>query len=244
MNTFGQRLKRARIEKKLTQEQLASLIGAKGAAVSTWEVDRNYPDIAAICRICGALDITPTYLLQGEDDNEHRLLLARPEQNHIKKYRSVDDHGRRVIDMATEYEYRRCVPEYEIDEKAFAFPVGYESAAAGWGNYLTEGGFNYISINPIKLHPKAKFGIRISGNSMEPQYQDGDIVQVEPCPAIQDGELGVFNLDGDAVFKRLVIDHDKKRIALRSLNPEYADRIIGHWQNLHTYGRVVGKLDQ
>lgn len=166
------------------------------------------------------------------------------EQMHINKYRKVDDHGRRVIDMATEYEYKRCFPEHQIGEKSIDFPISFESAAAGWGNYLTDSGFDYIQVNPATLHPKAKFGVRISGDSMEPDYHDGDIIQVEPTPAIVSGELGIFNYEGDGIFKKLIVDTVNGIIILRSLNPKYNDRILNQGENLHTYGRVVGKLEE
>jgi transcriptional regulator with XRE-family HTH domain len=43
METFGQRLKRLREEKDLTQTQLSEAIGCKKSAISTWENGSNMP---------------------------------------------------------------------------------------------------------------------------------------------------------------------------------------------------------
>jgi len=63
MLSFGERLKLARKEKKLTQKQLALLINAKHNSISNWENNQNKPDPDTIEQICGALDISPNWLL-------------------------------------------------------------------------------------------------------------------------------------------------------------------------------------
>ena len=54
--TFGEKLKSARKSKKMTQESLAKLIGAKHNSVSDWENDKSKPDMDTIELLCGALD--------------------------------------------------------------------------------------------------------------------------------------------------------------------------------------------
>ncbi len=65
--TFGERIRDARKRKKLTQKDLADLIGAKHNSVSNWENDQNKPDPDTIELLCGVLDVTPSYLL-GYDE--------------------------------------------------------------------------------------------------------------------------------------------------------------------------------
>jgi len=235
--TFGEKLKDARTRMGLTQKQLAEKIGAKHNSISNWENDQNMPDPNTIELICGILHISPAYLLF---DKEGLDTLTLPEREMIRKYNAVDDYGRWTIDTVVGYEYERCFPNSRKETREF--PIAYEPAAAGLGNYLMDSGFEYTSVNVSALHPKAKFGVRISGDSMEPDYHDGDIVLVEPMPAIESGELGIFNVDGDAVFKKLIVDHDKRQVILRSLNPEWPDRVIPRGADMHTYGKVVGVL--
>ena len=46
------------------------------------------------------------------------------------------------------------------------------------------------------------FGIRVTGDSMLPRYVPGQIVFVEQCKELFDGEIGVFIYDGNAYIKQ------------------------------------------
>ena len=48
---------------------------------------------------------------------------------------------------------------------------------------------------------EADFGVRVSGNSMEPVYHDGQIVWVERCETLSIGQVGVFVYDGEGYLK-------------------------------------------
>lgn len=82
METFGQRLKKARTNKKITQKQLAEVIGAKHNSVSNWENGQNKPDPDTLELICGALDIEPNYLLQKTSSN---LIEQRKESYYVNE---------------------------------------------------------------------------------------------------------------------------------------------------------------
>lgn len=64
--TFGERLKKARKEKKLTQKELASQIGAAHNSISNWENDQNMPDPDTIQHLCWALDVQPNYFFGAD----------------------------------------------------------------------------------------------------------------------------------------------------------------------------------
>lgn len=59
--TFGERLRQARKEKKLTQKELADKINAKHNSISNWENNQNMPDPETIENLCWALDVQPNY---------------------------------------------------------------------------------------------------------------------------------------------------------------------------------------
>lgn len=104
--TFGQRLRQSRTVKKMTQKQLASAVGAKHNSVSDWENDKNKPDPDTIELLCGVLEITPNYLLNSSDDD-----ISPFEKEMIKKYRSLDEHGKRMVDFTLKEEYERSIAE-------------------------------------------------------------------------------------------------------------------------------------
>ena len=55
---LSQNIKRLRLEKNLTQEQLASMLGISAQAVSKWETTDTYPDGALLVPLAKALDIS------------------------------------------------------------------------------------------------------------------------------------------------------------------------------------------
>lgn len=74
--TFGEKLKFARVTKEYTQKQLADLINAKHNSVSDWEKDKSKPDMDTIELICGALDVTPSYLMGTKSDDEYGSIIG------------------------------------------------------------------------------------------------------------------------------------------------------------------------
>lgn len=65
--TFGQRLRAARKEKRLTQKELAAKINAAHNSISNWENDQNMPDPDTIQNLCWALDVQPNYFFSVEN---------------------------------------------------------------------------------------------------------------------------------------------------------------------------------
>ena len=68
--TFGDRLRKARKDKGLTQKQLADLIGAKHNSISDWENNKNRHDPDTIEYICGALEIPVSRLFSESVQNK------------------------------------------------------------------------------------------------------------------------------------------------------------------------------
>ena len=93
-----------------------------------------------------------------------------------------------------------------------------------------------ITVRENSKTREADYALRISGNSMEPRYRDGDILLVQECETLEFGELGIFILDGNGFFK--VYGGDR----LYSLNPEYGDILLKDFEDVRVAGRVIGKL--
>lgn len=73
-NTFGSRLKYLRKKKKLTQGELyfeVFGIKEKSSTVSNWEKDDNRPSIENMMELCNYLEVTPNYLLLGENEPQN-----------------------------------------------------------------------------------------------------------------------------------------------------------------------------
>ena len=105
---FKDRLKEARIEAKLTQEQLANGIGVAKSTLAGYESGNREPNMMLIQRIMSSLDVDANFLFQDEMNSLTELIVDLDERNMIKRYRELDDHGKRVVDLLLSEEYERC----------------------------------------------------------------------------------------------------------------------------------------
>lgn len=82
--TFGERLRKCRKEKGLTQKELAALIGERHTSVSHWEKDQNVPDGNKILLLIKALDVKPEELVGDYDLNALAELEEEERENPSK----------------------------------------------------------------------------------------------------------------------------------------------------------------
>ena len=54
------------LKKKLTQEQVAELLGVSRQTISNWENEKSYPDIISVIKMSECYDVSLDYLLKGE----------------------------------------------------------------------------------------------------------------------------------------------------------------------------------
>ena len=109
--------------------------------------------------------------------------------------------------------------------------------SAGVGEFLADS--NRVEDIIIPDDPRtaeADYALRINGDSMEPKYHSGDVILIQTTDTVEEGELGIFVLDGSGYFKRYGGDH------LISLNPKYPPIPLKDFEDVACCGRVVGKL--
>ena len=109
--------------------------------------------------------------------------------------------------------------------------------SAGIGEFLADSTrIEDISIPDDPRTAEADYALRINGDSMEPKYHSGDVILIQTTDTVEEGELGIFVLDGSGYFKKYGGDH------LISLNPQYAPIPLKDFEDVACCGRVVGKL--
>ena len=249
MRSFGETLCRKRKEKKISQSELAELMTKEGVpisgkSISKWEKGDVTPNIVQFFCLCRLLEIYEIYgdfigenpsdpfrdlNEEGKDRAmEHiRLLTAagyvRPEMMiHPTSGRKVIRQQAGIRDLQP---VRKKIRLYHL-------PV-----SAGSGEFLDSDDYEEIDLES-GITPDADFGVRISGNSMEPLFVSGQIIWIKQCEKIESGEIGIFSLDGTAYCKKLL--NDANGTWLISLNPAYQPIHVGDFQDLKTFGRVVG----
>ncbi|QGY85278.1 transcriptional regulator [Staphylococcus epidermidis] len=113
--------------------------------------------------------------------------------------------------------------------------------SAGLPIYSEENLVDYIYFATNKLNSdKEEIGLKVSGDSMDKIFQDGDIVVVEKDSIVENGQLGVVMVNGyNATVKR--IRYNKNQIILipESNNPEHLPQVYGEDDEVKIIGRVV-----
>ena len=76
----------------------------------------------------------------------------------------------------------------------------------------------------------------VNGDSMEELFHDGDIVEYHPQPELENGEIGVFAINGGVTMKKFKRNSD---IRLESLNKKYQDIVIKETDDFNILGKVI-----
>lgn len=136
------------------------------------------------------------------------------------------------IQMADEYLFSKV---YDINLKVIKL---YElPASAGPGNFIGDESSGYTEITTTLR--KADYAVKISGDSMEPDYHNGDILLVKSQNTLNNGQLGIFLYDNETRFKKY--NKNKKKISLISLNNSYPPINISSNREFLIQGLVLDK---
>ena len=268
MESYLDRIKLMKNEKKMTNEQLAERTGIPLGTLSKILAGMSdSPKLSNIIAICNALDCSVEYIVSGTPENTNNYSLSGEEIRMIESWRELDPYGRDLVETVIFKEAQRAAAMADTAPQVIHSTIEKPSArilpamrpqgryagevvrtgkraillyelpvSAGVGVYLDEAEADSINIPDNDKTADADYALRISGNSMEPKYRDGDILLVRNADSIDVGELGIFLLDGCGFFK--VFGGDR----LISLNPEYGPILLKDFADVQCKGQVVGKL--
>ena len=224
-------------EKGLTNFQLAKLSGTTLSTIDkiTAGINQNpkLDTLKAICKVLGCS-------LNDFEDSPTVTTFSELEKTHIKKYRTLDEHGKKAVDCILNVEYERVeatrTPVIPISSiitlSEFEQPV-----SAGKGVYLGDGSQTITrEVRSTEETRKADFILRVSGDSMEPKYSDGDRLLIKRQHDVGIGEIGIFILNNEGFVKK------KEKDRLVSLNPAYEDIIFNDEDSIECKGKVIGKI--
>lgn len=237
---FNDRLKEARNNVGLTQEQLAKKLGLAKSTITGYEKGTSEPNMITVKHLMDILKVDANYLWQDEMTGSTSLIVSSDEWNHIKKLRALDAYGKKVVNSVLDIEYERCNYETEIADEPMAYiPRVYYSqgASAGYGEYLIDGmDASEIMLPDTPKNRKSDYVINVDGDSMEPTFSDGDKLLVQHTDCVNVGEIGIFIIDGQSYVKEfgedLLISHNKK----------YPDIIPSEYSDFRCVGKVIGVM--
>ncbi len=221
--------------KNLTNKDISEITGISISSLDKITSGNNTnPKLETVKLICGALGCKLSDLLDDDNSKEEFTL---QEINTIKKYRTLDEYGKELVTAVIDIEYKRCTYKPEPNRgELIEISINYAPVSAGLGDELED--YEYWEKVSVPLTPesrKADFILRVDGDSMEPKFSNGDYLLVRKQPAVDIGQIGIFDVDGKGYVKKYGGDK------LISLNPKYKD--ISTTDDSRCFGLVLGTTE-
>ena len=234
---IGNQIKTFRKSAGFTQDELAKRLNTTKQTISRYEKGDRKANQDMLFELCDIFSVSiddffpsQNEVLQSSTTSPIQTIydeLAPPRQAKVLTYAERQLYEQKSEDNTKKNEVSEAVQLYSYDY--YDHP-----ASAGTGQYLNDVRVERIEL-PVDID--ADFVIPIKGDSMEPDYHDGDLVFIQTSVDLNNGVIGVFNYNGDAYIKQLVIDKDQAY--LHSLNPAYKDMPITPETDFRIIGEVV-----
>jgi transcriptional regulator with XRE-family HTH domain len=94
---IGTRVRAARRDRGLTQDELANLVGVSRSAVAQWETGRAGQVTGNLSRIAGALEVNVEYLMFGDDKRAVGQVQQGDELALLRLYRECEPDDRQML---------------------------------------------------------------------------------------------------------------------------------------------------
>lgn len=228
-------LREARIRAGFSQREVYERLNIRQSTFSSWETGKAEPDIATFLMLCDMYGVdNPSALFLGVPSE--KLNFSARESELLKRFRRLDERGKLSVESCAEFgiDYLRAEKRRARSQKLRPVSISLQPAAAGRGNFIDSADWEVIEADAPAY---ADFGIRISGDSMEPLIHSGDVVWVKRQEVIESGEIGIFMLNDNAYCKKL--ERHGSETLLISLNPKYEPIKINESDNISVYGKVL-----
>lgn len=227
-------IKIVREQKNLTQKDCADIFGVTLRAWQTYEQGVSEPKYEVLCKIADFFNVTLDYLLGREKPKPKKMTLsdAELEAALLEAYRTFPEDVRRdFLDHI-----RNAVLAERGDIRLITKRFISGMVSAGFGDILNDYENSETVLVPLTEESRrADFVLRVHGDSMEPEFSDGDYVLVKHQDAIDPGEIGIFALNGEGYIKKLGNN------VLISLNEKYPEIPVTADDVSVCFGKVLGK---
>lgn len=232
-------IKRLLSAKGLNPRQLAIALDFKYTTVNDWVNAKTYPRIDKIEMLANFFNVSKSDLVENKTEEVPTTSPVQAIYDQLtppRQAKALTYLEKQLLEQNEEETKKNEVSEVI---QLYVYDYYDHAASAGTGQYLNDVRVEQIEL-PIDVD--ADFVIPIKGDSMEPDYHDGDLVFIQTSVDLNDGVIGVFNYNGEAYIKQLVIDTEQAY--LHSLNPKYKDMPITPETDFRIIGEVVGRYKE
>lgn len=231
---IGQNIRDARLRSGLTQSAVSNALGVTPPTVVRYENGGASISAEVLVKLCSILNIGADELLGiNFSPSGWSATLTKSEKTLVSGYRELDSYGQNTVNVVLAAEAKRVEKLYGAygsreDERSAPgqryIKMYTMASAAGYNAPLDNDEYKMIPVS--KDTPReADYAVPISGNSMEPYINDGDIVYVKRTGTsntdvdFRNGEIGIFSVDGSLYCKHFFRD-ERGDIYLISSNEE------------------------
>ena len=219
-----EKLKARRKELKLTQKEIAEQLGISFQAYSAWERGIKEPSKEKVFQLENILKVPKGYFTQIEI---------------VRLYNSLSKQGKDKVVL-----YARNLSQEEKAQKVTAMPERlyeyrvYERMSAGIGaSVYDDQNFDTVYFNEELAHDFASW---VSGDSMEPKYQNGSVALIRETGFDYDGAVYAVVCNNQTYIKRVYREENGLRLV--SINPKYKDIFISYEEDPRIVGIIVGNF--
>ena len=231
---IGTKIKEYRLQRGLTQKELAVLVDMGDTTIANYEKGFRTPKKNTLFKISSALSVTIDDLFppirKGDTPTASPDLLTQQITDTVVQL--TPDNKKIVLRTSEELlKEQKNEEETKINEVSevislYQVEVVSETAAACGFNY----GFGYDdtdreTIEVDERPPRHDIATKVSGDSMQPDYLDGDILYlVDKGLTTYNGDLAVIAYGDRSYFKKIYTENGRLRLV--SLNDKYEDIIL------------------
>ena len=219
-----EKLKTRRKELKLTQKEIAEELGISFQAYSAWERGIKEPSKEKVAQLENILKVAKGYFTQIEI---------------VRLYNSLSKQGKDKVVL-----YARNLAQEEQTQKVATMPERlyeyrvYERMSAGIGaSVYDDQNFDTVYFNEELAHDFASW---VSGDSMEPKYQNGSVALIRETGFDYDGAVYAVVCNNQTYIKRVYREENGLRLV--SINPKYKDIFISYEEDPRIVGIIVGNF--
>lgn len=234
---IGAPLKEARLHKRISLEEIATIMGVSRYTIINWESNKTKPDYDQLFKLCTVLNVSMTDLFRVKPDfsSFERKIINNLRMLKPATQRLVASMIKNMVDEELLAHDEMLVNTSRIlDEVHGAVAAG----TAFSGIEIPEEQPTPFFIRISDKTAKADAVVRVHGQSMEPTYHENDVVFFEYTNTASVGDDVVVCWGGNAFIKRLASDG-----TLFSLNKKYPFVYEGDGSDIHILGRVLGILN-
>lgn len=234
------------IIKEKAQQQGLSLaeverkLGLGNSTIRKW--DKNSPSLDKIIATANLLRLHPQEL--GFDCVEHDTELSE----FIRKYNSLSQTDKNKIASFIDIASLPTVPDQKksSDKSLQEESTEYKSikkvpllgkVAAGIPITLVEEYLDHV----LAPSTKVNFATVAKGESMEPVIHNRETIFVQSMTALDNGNIGIFDIDGETTCKVFKYDCKNKTVILTSFNDAFNPLTYPLKKYQNTF-RIVGKV--